>query len=746
MSNGTTERARQCVRPPHPENDETQRTVAVRRASALSRFRRWVAYAPAERAPLPAIPAAWMGAEMLNLFHAPVMYPGLGTVAAAGLAYGLAHRREDDGTEKLSPGEIAAITGAAGGWLTAGDWAGPLSGGWPPWVSIAYFAVAGCGYCWLRVHASTKAAKERRLAAEKALADDIAAKTRWHQLAGQVGLKGSHLLRYEPTYLGDRMLIDVTGTRRRATQLATKDLEERLAEVEKLPRSRVEVHTDAIAGRMWINTRRRDPWQQPVVHPCASGQLDEESPWARYVPQTATVRQPLTIGIDPETGLPLQIRLWDPEGGKVISITAKKSGGKTTLMDSLRERLSACTDAQFLQINLSKALEDGWWAGLAAASALGDDANRGLGILDFASQAITDRPRAGRGTRVHQPTPDEPLYVLVLDEIDVLAGIPDAKTRLQWITSKCRSEGWTVVLLGQRNTAQWVGGGDVQSNIDIAVWGKFARDSRERGHVAGREANLPSMSEYGEGHPGVWGVTDLPPTDEYAKGRSFYWGEEAKGIRALIASREARRRPHRLEPALAHLQDLWDEITSPASASGGPAPAPAGAAPVPAGPASAPAARTARPDLRMNSAGQAVPGTASIADQVTRALDTLTAADETLSSLREVPAEQWAASVAQRQAQALAANYGDISVPAAALSVLIPLLAAPDGTTASEAGEALRQQTGSGSKSVAHRYLQALRAAGIARQDGSGRGARCRLASAPAPAASGPGLSVVPDD
>ena len=63
-------RAGTCVRPPHPESPEHAHDddrVVMAADSALSRFGRWVAYAPAERAPLPAIPAAWAAAEIMHL-------------------------------------------------------------------------------------------------------------------------------------------------------------------------------------------------------------------------------------------------------------------------------------------------------------------------------------------------------------------------------------------------------------------------------------------------------------------------------------------------------------------------------------------------------------------------------------------------------------------------------------------------------------------------------------------------------
>lgn len=750
---GTARRTGTCVRPPHPESAETghdDRLVVLAADSALSRFARWVAYAPAERAPLPAIPAAWAAAEILHLFAVPAMYPGAAAVGAAGLAYGLAARGgEDDGTEKFSPAEAAILTGALGGWLALGDAAGPLAGGLPPWITLGYLAAAGCAWCWLKMHPATKDARARKEAAELAAQLDIARKTAWHQFAAMIGLRGSHLLAYEETYLGDRRLVDTRGTGKRASSLATPALAEHIAELEMLSKGRVEVYPDRIAGRLWIETRRIDPWRRPVMHPAASGQLDPAAEFADYVPPRISIREPLAIGIDPETGQPLSVTLYASGGAKVISITAKKEGGKTTLLDSLKERITACDDARLLQVNLSKALEDRWWAPAAAASALGGDAPRALMILQFVHDLIIARGQGDRSTRVHQPTPEEPAWVLVVDEVDALVAIPDAKTLLQRIVSKCRSEGVPVVLLGQRMTAQWTGGGDVQSQFDIAIWGKFARDSRERGHVAGADANLPSMSEYGEGHPGVFGVTDLPPTGDFAKGRTFYWGESSTGIRRLIAARAAARPPVRLERALRRLQPLWDAITSagPDDVRGyddiGAAPADEAR---PAASSAAAMPLDPRFDVRLGSGGQAVPGTAATRAKIGAALDFLAAGDQVLADVPEVPDGQWAAVLAQRQAQALARNYGDVDVPAAAMAVLTRLLASPAGTSASEAGEALREATGTGSKSLAHRYLQALRVAGIARLDGSGRGARFRLATSPAPADPRAALTVVPDD
>jgi hypothetical protein len=57
-------------------------------------------------------------------------------------------------------------------------------------------------------------------------------------------------------------------------------------------------------------------------------------------------------------------------------------------------------------------------------------------------------------------------------------------------------------------------------------------------------------------------------------------------------------------------------------------------------------------------ARQAVPGIAGTRAKIGAALDSLAAADQAAAAVPEVDDGQWAAAIAQRQAQALAANYG----------------------------------------------------------------------------------------
>ena len=204
------------------------------------------------------------------------------------------------------------------------------------------------------------------------------------------------------------MLIDTRGTGRRASQVSARDVAERYGEIELIPLGRIDVTPDRIPGRLRITIRRRDPWAQPLAHPA----IDPDSPFAAQVPQVATCHKPVVIGGDPETSAPLPLPLWDAdEGGKVILVAAKKGSGKTVLLSCIRERITACTDAILLQVNLSMVRHDRRWAPLAAANALGrQEAGRARRILQFVADALFARSEADGDARLVIPSPAQPVW------------------------------------------------------------------------------------------------------------------------------------------------------------------------------------------------------------------------------------------------------------------------------------------------------------------------------------------------
>ena len=88
---------RPCAFPPHPDSAEPETIVVTE--SALSRFRGWLRHAPAERLPLPAVPAVWTTAELMHLAHVAARVPGRG--------HGRRGARRRAGSASATPGTPA---------------------------------------------------------------------------------------------------------------------------------------------------------------------------------------------------------------------------------------------------------------------------------------------------------------------------------------------------------------------------------------------------------------------------------------------------------------------------------------------------------------------------------------------------------------------------------------------------------------------------------------------------------------
>ena len=231
--------------------------------SGLARFRAWLAHAPAERVPLPLIPAIWTATEIMHAAGVRGLFVGGVAALATAVAGWMGERRAKNAEHpRLAGIEVAAVTAAAGAWVTAGAELGPLAGP-DHLLSVLYLAASGGGYWWLRRHDAVRAARARR---DEAAAWE-ARKTAWHRLAPLLGLNGSHLLEYEETLLGETMLIDTRGTGKRASQISGRDVAERLGELEMIPVGRIDVTTDRIPGRLRITVRRKDPWATALTHP-----------------------------------------------------------------------------------------------------------------------------------------------------------------------------------------------------------------------------------------------------------------------------------------------------------------------------------------------------------------------------------------------------------------------------------------------------------------------------------------------
>jgi len=689
-----------CAQPPH-ETHQTRVTrsgPAARAGRGTARTVRWMAAAPAERATLPGAALLYGTGAALGAAQAPPLGVLPVTAGAAGLAYGaVLHATRDPARARR-----AAIAAAlAGGWLSgAAEW-GVLAGP-DHLMTLGYLGAAGIGYGVLRRDELLRARRRRR-----------ADKAAWHRIAHRFGLAGSHLLAREDTRLGESFLLDVTGTGRRASQLASQDVAERIAEHYRLPAVRVQVTPDRIAGRLRVSIRHQDPWAKPALHP-----LLDEAPEIT-LPAAATVRQPLIIGQDPETGRPLTLPVWDEDGAMRVLVVALTGGGKTVLLNCVTERLTAAPDCVVWDINLSKAKETRRWAPACDLTAIGPgERKKALQILRLAHRAIDYRGTASGDEAVFRPGPGRPLIVVKIDELDTLAAAGDPmgqafRDELGYLQSKGRSEGVAVIAAGQRATISHTGDSDIRTQFDHVALMKTSRRT-EMMHAAGDLGlTLPSMAEYGEGHAGVVIITDLAGGTDI--GRTFKLSDLAD-IDRLAASR----RPAALEPGLAaHLGDVYASLRA-----GQPAAATARTAP--RSQPSGPGAGGDQGDLLTwldADLEESLPGDLrAIAD---RNAQTRRLLEQTASiRLAEIPAamRQLAArAAAERTAQASA----ETEIPADRRAVLLTLLDQAAGTTMSEAMATLAAP-----RMAVWRWLDRLRAEGTAELHGRGRGARWHLAPA----------------
>jgi hypothetical protein len=360
---------------------------------------------------------------------------------------------------------------------------------------------------------------------------------------------------YAATLLGDAMVIDTRSSGLRASQIRADHVAELISERENIAVGRIDVFVNRAepAGRLHINIRRKDPWQQPVPHPL----LDPASLYRHLVPEAATVTEPLAIGIDPETGQPLTVTVWDPdEGGKVIMILSSKGGGKTVLLNCLTERLTACPDAIVIQVNFSKIREDLRWAPACAASALGwDQLAHARRLLQWVVNEIAARTAQLGDVSKIVPSAHTPAIIVKIDELDEVRKDAVCAELIDRIAARCRSEAVSLIGASQTFRAQMVGP-LVRAQTDAIAFGRFRKRSEFDRARDGQD--LPDMAQYGANKPGVQCVAQLGAGGDYCRGRTFNL-EHPPDIARLVRKRAVRdRTPAYLTAAQ---ESLWEQAT-----------------------------------------------------------------------------------------------------------------------------------------------------------------------------------------
>ena len=115
----------------------------------------------------------------------------------------------------------------------------------------------------------------------------------------------------------------------------------------------MDISTTEYPGQLIIGIRRVDPSVKGTVyHPLTTPwPSPEPSPYPGWFPAEATIRDPVPVGIIPETGEPMTLTLFDAIGAKAIGVHGATGSGKSTLLNDVRERVTAMTDAALVQVD-----------------------------------------------------------------------------------------------------------------------------------------------------------------------------------------------------------------------------------------------------------------------------------------------------------------------------------------------------------------------------------------------------------
>lgn len=198
-----------------------------------------------------------------------------------------------------------------------------------------------------------------------------------------------------------------------------------------------------------------------------------------------TITEPLTLGIL-ESGDPFEIRFRQNS----VFIAGKKGSGKSVLLHVIISVITRCTDAVIWMIDMAEGNTAKRWI-RPWAEGWKDRHGRLIDrpILDWvattveeavrllnASIAVADgRARRMKGGKI-RPTADIPALIVITDENpELMARVPDAIIAKTRGIKKGRKAAVDYIDAAQRGTGPNTGGGEVMSQYDTVIGGRFPK-------------------------------------------------------------------------------------------------------------------------------------------------------------------------------------------------------------------------------------------------------------------------------
>lgn len=467
---------------------------------AVRAWWRWTMKAPESRLPAAGIVALYPTGGLADLVNPVPWELGAFALPAAGAAWVSTWKAHS--SKRYS----AAVTAGAAGvplWLATAS----ATGIWHMGTLLAY-SVAGTA-SWGALHWSDVLRTRREMRAAQA---------EWKTLAAGVqALAGSRMVSKEDTPMGQKFLVDIRGAQAKTADRFPRDaVANEVAALFGLPEGRVVVSkVKKHAGLVTISVRLTDPWANAPVSPAIAGPDKPRS----------ILDGPFTLGADPETGKPIELVVYDADGGRHIMVVAGTGGGKTNLFSCVVEQATACNDVLTMGIDLGSGAITGIWRDAMAASAGVGEIDKAITMLRWLKVVMEERVRRSGGIE-HKPSAKAPVILVILDEMDSAIGFSgDRKVQeLQGLVNEIfrrgRKAGVVVMIAGQRGVSADTGSRTPHANSTKILL--RVDSTSEIMHVIPdwQSAGIPDMSSYGQGAAGVACV--VTPDKRWQAGRTFH--------------------------------------------------------------------------------------------------------------------------------------------------------------------------------------------------------------------------------
>lgn len=235
---------------------------------------------------------------------------------------------------------------------------------------------------------------------------------------------------------------------------------ENLESAWQVPRRRSVLATPAPGGADLVEVKRLD------IDP-----LDRVPPLAAHTAGAVSIREPFALG-HAEDGTPDRISLLR----RHVGVIAANGAGKSTLQWTLLARMTACCDVVYWLIDLQGSAALRTWESCAGRTAY--DLERARFLLR-AAFAFAQHRAAGLGENAtafidsddedldvnHEPTPDDPALILVIEEGSLLADDPECVELILKILRTGRKAAVTLVYVNQRGTDRATGSASIRKEF-----------------------------------------------------------------------------------------------------------------------------------------------------------------------------------------------------------------------------------------------------------------------------------------